>query len=176
MLAFGIPGDGVTAVVLGVLMVYGIVPGPDIMTRQMHLVAPMYAALLVAAVVLIPLSLFLFGPYYIKIVRINRIVLYSAIALIAIAGSYAATSSLFQIIVSIVIGIIVYLMRKNKYAPVTLILGALLGPLFETYFRRTLSISGNNLAIFLEPDSLVFLVLTVLFVLLLGKIQKVEKD
>lgn len=174
MLAFGIPGDGVTAVVLGVLMVYGIVPGPDIITRQMHLVAPMYAALLVSAVVLIPLSLFLFGPYYIKIVRINRIVLYATIALIAIAGSYAATNSIFQIIVSLVVGIIVYLMRKNKYAPVTLILGALLGPLFETYFRRTLSISKNNLAIFLEPDSLVFLILTVVFVLMLIRIQKRE--
>ena len=176
MLAFGIPGDGVTAVVLGVLMVYGIVPGPDIMTRQMHLVAPMYAALLVAAVVLIPLSLFLFGPYYIKIVRINRIVLYTTIALIAIAGAYAATNSIFQIVVSIVIGIVVYVMRKEKYAPVTLILGALLGPLFETYFRRTLSISKNNLAIFLEPDSLVFLLLTVVFSFFLVRIQNRETN
>lgn len=176
MLAFGIPGDGVTAVVLGVLMVYGIVPGPDIMSRQMHLVAPMYAALLVAAVVLIPLSLFLFGLYYIKIVRINRIVLYTTIALIAIAGAYAATNSIFQIVVSIVIGIVVYVMRKEKYAPVTLILGALLGPLFETYFRRTLSISKNNLAIFLEPDSLVFLLLTVVFSFFLVRIQNRETN
>jgi len=175
MLAFGIPGDGVTAVVLGVLMVYGIVPGPDILTRQMHLVTPMYAALLIAACVLIPVSLMLFGPYYIKIVRINRIVLYSSIALIAIIGAYAATSSIFQIVVAVVIGIIVYFMRKEKYPAVTLILGALLGPMFEGYFRRSLSISKNNLAIFLEPDSLAFLLLTVFFVLFLTKFNKKEK-
>lgn len=175
MLAFGIPGDGVSAVVLGVLMVYGIVPGPDILTRQMHLVTPMYAALLIAACVLIPVSLMLFGPYYIKIVRINRIVLYSSIALIAIIGAYAATSSIFQIVVAVVIGIIVYFMRKEKYPAVTLILGALLGPMFEGYFRRSLSISKNNLAIFLEPDSLAFLLLTVFFVLFLTKFNKKEK-
>ncbi len=172
MLAFGIPGDGVTAVVLGVLMVYGIVPGPDIMTRQLQLVSPMYAALLVSALILIPLSLMLFGPYYIKIVQINRIVLYSAIALIAVTGAYAATSSVFQMLTSVIVGVMVYFMRKEKYPPVTLILGAMLGPLFEQYFRRSLSISGNNYAIFLQPDSLAFLVLTLVFVLLLTRVQK----
>lgn len=172
MLAFGIPGDGVTAVVLGVLMVYGIVPGPDIMTRQLSLVSPMYAALMVSAVLMIPISLMLFGPYYIKLVRINRIVLYSAIALIAITGAYAATSSVFQMVASAGVGVIMYFMRKEKYPAVTLILGAMLGPLFEGYFRRSLSISGNNLAIFLQPDSLTFLILTVVFVLFLGNAQK----
>ena len=83
---------------------------------------------------------------------------------------------IFQIVVSIVIGIVVYVMRKEKYAPVTLILGALLGPLFETYFRRTLSISKNNLAIFLEPDSLVFLLLTVVFSFFLVRIQNRETN
>ncbi|MGH0053447.1 MAG: tripartite tricarboxylate transporter permease, partial [Sphaerochaetaceae bacterium] len=172
MLAFGIPGDGVTAVVLGVLMVYGIVPGPDIMTRQLQLVSPMYAALLISALLLIPLSLMLFGPYYIKIVQINRIVLYSAIALIAVTGAYAATNSVFQMVTSVIVGVIVYFMRKDKYPPVTLILGAMLGPLFEQYFRRSLSISGNNYAIFLQPDSLVFLLLTVVFAVLLTRVQK----
>lgn len=172
MLAFGIPGDGVTAVVLGVLMVYGIVPGPDIMTRQLSLVSPMYAALMVSAVLMIPISLMLFGPYYIKLVRINRVVLYSAIALIAITGAYAATSSVFQMVASAGVGVIMYFMRKEKYPAVTLILGAMLGPLFEGYFRRSLSISGNNLAIFLQPDSMTFLILTVVFVLFLGKAQK----
>lgn len=169
MLAFGIPGDGVTAVVLGVLMVYGIVPGPDILTKQMHMVAPMYAALLVAAFVLIPLSLMLLGPYYIKIVRINRIVLYTTIALISITGAYAATSSVFQMVVALLIGILVYFFRKDNYPAVSLILGALLGPLFEGYFRRSLSISQNNLMVFAQPDSLFFILLTIAFVFFLNK-------
>lgn len=172
MLAFGIPGDGVTAVVLGVLMVYGIVPGPDILTRQMSLVAPMYAALLISACVLLPVSLMIFGPLYIKIVRINRIVLYSAIAIIAISGVYAATTSVFQMVVAVFVGIAVYFLRQDGYPPVALILGALLGPLFEGYFRRSLSLSLNSLTIFLQPDSLVFLILTVVFVIFLVRLQK----
>ena len=170
MLAFGIPGDGVTAVILGVLMVYGIIPGPDILTTQMHMVAPMYAALFIAAVVLLPLSLFLFGPYYIKIVRINRLVLYSGIALISISGAYAATNSVFQMFVTLGIGVIVYFLRKQKFPAVPFILGAMLGPLFEGYFRRVLSISHNSLLIFVTQfDSLFFLLLTVVFVIFLRK-------
>ncbi len=170
MLSFGIPGDGVTAIILGVLMVYGIIPGPDILTKQMYMVAPMYAALFIAAVVLLPLSLFLFGPYYIKIVKINRLVLYAGIALISISGAYASTNSIFQMVVALAVGVVVYFLRKQKFSPVSFILGALLGPLFEGYFRRVLSISYNNpLIFFTELDSLFFLVLTVVFVIFLRK-------
>ena len=173
MLAFGIPGDGVTAVVLGVLMVYGIIPGPDILSKQMNLVAPMYASLFLAALILIPLSLFLVGPYYIKIVKINRLILYSGIALIALTGSYAATNSYWQMWVSLIIGCIMFFLRKQSYPPVPFILGALLGPLFEGYVRRVLSISGNNpLIFFTEFDSLFFIVLTILFVVFLRRFSE----
>ena len=173
MLTFGIPGDGVTAIVLGVLMVYGVIPGPEILSKQLYLVAPMYASLFFAAAVLMPLSLFLFGPYYIKIVKINRLVLYSSIAAISLTGAYAATYSVFQMLVALGIGIMVYFLRGQKYPAVPFILGALLGPLFEEYFRRVLSISHNNLLVFItEIDSLVFLLLSVFFVIFLNKFNK----
>ena len=174
MLTFGIPGDGVTAIILGVMMVYGVVPGPEIMTMKLYLVAPMYVALFFAAVVLIPLSLILFGPYYIKVVRVNRPVLYAVIAIVSLTGAYAATYSFFQMVVAIGVGVMVYFMRKQHYPPVPFILGALLGSQFEEYFRRTLSLSNNNPLIFLtSPDSLVFLVLALFFVVLLNSFQKV---
>jgi len=177
MLAFGIPGDGVTAIVLGVLMVYGVIPGPEILTKQLYLVAPMYAALLIAAVFLIPISLLLFGPYYIKIVKINRLVLYSSIAAISLTGAFAATYSVFQMFVALGIGLVIYFLRAQKYPAVPFILAVLLGPLFEEYFRRVLSISHNNpLIFFTQPDSLVFLVLAVIFVVFLNKFNKRLKD
>ena len=130
MLTFGIPGDGVTAIVLGVLMVYGIAPGPEMLTRQLYLVAPMYAALFFAAAVLLPLSLFIFGPYYIKVVKINRLMLYAGIAVISLTGAYAATYSVFQMFGCLGVGVAVYFLRRQKYPPVPFILGAFLGPLF----------------------------------------------
>ena len=177
MLTFGIPGDGVTAIVLGVLMVYGVIPGPEILSKQLYLVAPMYAALAFAAAVLMPLSLFVFGPYYIKIVKINRLVLYSSIAAISLTGAFAATYSVFQMLVALVIGVIIYFLRGQNYPSVPFILGALLGPLFEEYFRRVLSISHNNpMVFFTQLDSLVFLVLSVVFVIFLQKFNKVAEE
>ena len=177
MLTFGIPGDAITAIVLGVLMIYGVIPGPEILTKQLYLVAPMYAALFFSAAVLMPLSLFLFGPYYIKIVKINRLVLYSSIAAISLTGAYAATYSVFQMFVALAVGIAIYFLRNQDYPAVPFILGALLGPLFEEYFRRVLSISHNNpLIFFTELDSLVFLVLAVIFVIFLQKFNRVAEE
>ncbi len=177
MLTFGIPGDGLTAIILGVLMVYGVIPGPEILSKQIHLVAPMYTALFIAALILIPLSLILMGPYYIKIVKINRLVLYSSIAAISITGAFASTYSVFQMFVALGIGVLVYFLRTQKYPAVPFILAVLLGPLFEEYFRRVLAISSNNPLIFVtEIDSLVFLVLAVVFVFFLNKFNKQIKE
>ncbi|MDN3722079.1 tripartite tricarboxylate transporter permease [Roseibium salinum] len=68
MLMFGIPGDPTTAVVLGVLVINGLQPGPRLLENQVDLIAPMFASLLVSALILIPLTLFLLGP----LVRADR--------------------------------------------------------------------------------------------------------
>jgi putative tricarboxylic transport membrane protein len=173
MLSLGIPGDGTTAVILGVFMVYGIVPGPDLLSNQIHILAPMYMALFVSAAVLLPLSLFLLGPYYLKIVRINRLVLYSSIALIALLGVYSATNSVFQIGVALVIGIAVYFLKKQGYPNVSFILGVILGPLFEYYLRTALTIGGGSpLVFFTNFDSLFFLILTVVFSIWLPRVNR----
>lgn len=173
MLSLGIPGDGTTAIILGVLMVYGVVPGPDLLVKQMHVMAPMYMALLISAAILMPLSLFLFGPYYLKIVRINRLVLYSSIALIAILGVFAATYSAFQMGIALVIGIVMYFMKKQKYPNVPFILAVILGPLCEQYLRTSLTISGGDPMVFINNfDSLFFILLTIAFVILLPRANK----
>lgn len=173
MLTLGIPGDGVTAVLLGVFLVYGIVPGPTLLTNQMSDLAPMFMALFLASAILMPLSLFLFGPYYLKIVKINRLVLYSAIALAAILGVYAATTSVFQMGIALLVGVLIFFLKRQKYPVVPFILGVILGPICEEYLRTTLTLSRGNYLIFLtEKDSLVFLVLTVLFAILLPRLNK----
>jgi len=166
MLTFGIPGDGVTAVILGVLMIQGLIPGPHLMTTQFHLIAPMLVALLISAILLIPLSLMLFGKYYITIVSINRAILYSTIALIALVGSYASTYSIFQMGATVILGVIAFIFRTQKYPTVSLLLGFILGPMLEKYFRRSLMLSSGNPMIFItNPDSLVFLGLILIFIL-----------
>lgn len=177
MLSLGIPGDGTTAVLLGVFMIYGIVPGPTLLTEQINVLAPMYMALLISAAVMLPLSLYIFGPYYMKIVRINRLVLYSAIAVISILGVYAATTSAFQMGIALVVAILMFFLKKQNYPTVPFILGVILGDLFEEYLRTTLTKSNMNPLIFLtQPDSLVFVILTVIFVIWLPRLNKSSDD
>lgn len=173
MLSLGIPGDGTTAVLLGVFMVYGIVPGPTLLTDQIQVLSPMYMSLLISAAVMLPLSLFVFGPYYIWIVKINRLILYSAIGIIATMGVYAATSSVFQMGIAVIVAVLMYFLKKQGYPPVPFILGVILGPLLEQYLRTTLTLGhGNPLIFFTEIDSLIFIILTVVFAIWLPRINK----
>ncbi|GHA87546.1 tripartite tricarboxylate transporter permease [Modicisalibacter luteus] len=169
MLTFGIPGDPITAIVLGVLVINGIQPGPQLLADQAGLVAPMLASLLFSAVILIPLTLFLLGPYFIKIVSIRKDVLYGSIALLAVVGSYVATYSVFQMYLAMVLGILAYFLRKNGFPVITLLLGFILGPNLEDFLRRSLALSnGNPLTFITSLDSLFFIMLTLFFVYFLA--------
>ncbi len=165
MLTFGIPGDPTTAVILGVLIINGLQPGPQLFDRQFDLVAPMYAALFVSALVLVPLTLFTLGPYFIRIVGIDRAILYSSIAVVATVGGYVATFSMFQMALTLAFGVLAYFLRKQDYPTVSMLLGFILGPDLEQFFRRAMSLEGNDPTIFLRsPDSLFFLGLTLVFI------------
>ncbi|GAB3480174.1 tripartite tricarboxylate transporter permease [Marinomonas epiphytica] len=169
MLTFGIPGDPITAIMLGVLVINGIQPGPQLMAGQADLIAPMLAALLFSAVILIPLTLFLLGPYFIKIVTIRKDVLYGVIALLAVVGSYVATYSFFQMMMALFMGILAFYLRKNGFPLITLLLGFILGPNLEEFLRRSLALSnGNPITFITNLDSLFFILLTFIFVYFLA--------
>ncbi|RCW44394.1 tripartite tricarboxylate transporter permease [Halanaerobium sp. MA284_MarDTE_T2] len=164
MLTFGIPGDATSAIVLGVLIINGLNPGPQLLENQFHLIAPMFAALFISAIVLLPLTLYIFGPYYMKIVSINKGVLYSSIAAISMVGGYVSTYSVFQMGLTLLFGVFAYFLRKNNYPTVSFLLGYILGGMMEEFFRRALNLSHGNIMIFFtEWDSIIFLVLTVIF-------------
>ncbi|PRD42428.1 tricarboxylate transporter [Phyllobacterium phragmitis] len=164
MLMFGIPGDPTTAIVLGVLVINGLQPGARLLETQTDLIAPMFASLFISALVLVPLTLFLLGPYFVRIVSIPKGLLYACIAVVALVGSYAATFSIFQMALAVVFGVLAFFLRQQHYPTVPLLLGFILGPDLEQYLRRSLSLSDGNPIVFLtSPDSLFFLVLTALF-------------
>ena len=165
MLTFGIPGDPITAIMLGVLIINGIQPGPQLMTDQAALIAPMLATLLFSAVVLIPLTLYLLGPYFIRIVSVRKDVLYAVIALLAVVGSYVATYSTFQMFVALGMGILAFYLRRNGFPVITMLLGYILGPNLEEFLRRSLALSnGDPTTFFTNPDSLFFVLLTLVFI------------
>ena len=89
--------------------------------------------------------------------------------MVAMVGAYVATYVTFQMGMALLIGVMAYFMRKHNYPLVPLLLGFILGPIAELYFRRSLAISGGSPVIFFtHPASVIFLVLTVIFVYFLG--------
>ncbi|WMS42234.1 tripartite tricarboxylate transporter permease [Acuticoccus sp. MNP-M23] len=169
LLTLGIPGDSVTAIIFGVLLIHGLVPGPQLLENNMDVISPMFAALFVAAMFVF-LSVLAFGPYYIWLARMNRAVLYAFIAMISIVGTYASTFSVFQMVVALGIGLFAYVMRVVGYPIIPMLMGIILGPYFEEYLRRSLITNDlNPLVFFTSPISLCLLCLTVFFVYVLRR-------
>ncbi len=130
----------------------------------MDVVAPMFAALFVAAIFVF-LSVLAFGPYYIWLARMKRSVLYSFIAMIAMVGTYASSFSIFQMWVALAIGVFAYMLRVMSYPIIPLLMGVILGPYLEEYLRRALITHDLNPLIFVtSPISLGLLILTGFFV------------
>lgn len=164
LLTLGIPGDSVTAIVFGVLLIHGIVPGPALLAENIDLVSPMFAALFVAAGFVF-VSVVLFGPYFIWIARLNRGILYAFIAMVAMVGTYASTFSIFQMWVALAIGVFAYVLRVMSYPLVPVLMGIILGPYLEEYLRRALITHASNPLIFVtSPLSLCMLILTGVFI------------
>lgn len=164
LLTLGIPGDSVTAIIFGVLLIHGLVPGPGLLTNHLDIVAPMFAALFVSASFVF-LSVLAFGPYYIRIARLNRGVLYAFIAMISMVGTFASSYSVTQMWVALGIGIFSYLLRLMGYPLVPLLMGIILGPYFEEYLRRALITNDLDPSVFFtSPISLSLLLLTLVFV------------
>ena len=167
LLTMGIPGDAVTAIIFGVLLIHGLVPGPDLLGDNLAVVAPMFAALFIASI-LIFVSVFAFGPIYLRLSRINRGFLYAFIGMISLVGVFASSFSGFQMWVALVIGVLAFFMRQLGYPVVPALMGIILGPYLEEFLRRSLIVSEGNPLIFLtSPASVILLLLTIGFVWML---------
>lgn len=164
LLTLGIPGDSVTAIVFGVLLIHGLVPGPALLTTELQTIAPMFAALFVAASFVF-VSVVLFGPYYIRIAQLNRGLLYAFIAMVSMVGTFASSYSVVQMWMALGIGVFAYLLRVMSYPLVPMLMGIILGPYLEEYMRRALITSELNPLVFVSsPISIGLLLLTAAFV------------
>lgn len=167
MTVFGIPGDTVTAVLIGAFMAQGMMPGPLMIQQNPGFIHGLFMVLLVTNVLLL-----LFGlvaiRWFKQVTRIPATVLYPCVLLLCICGAYAVNSSSFDVVVLAVGGGLGYLMRRMDFPVAPLIIGLLLGPGFESALRQSLVFSNGSLAIFwTRPGSFILLVLLVLVIALM---------
>lgn len=160
-LSLGIPGDAVMAVLLGALILHGIVPGPQVVTERPDLFWGLVASFWIGNVILLILNIPMIG-LWVKILSIPYRFLYPPILFFIAIGVYSMRSSVFDIYVTIIFGLIGYAMLVYRYPIAPLILGFLLGPMLEENFKRAMLQSRGDLMVFVErPISLVILLITI---------------
>jgi putative tricarboxylic transport membrane protein len=173
----GIPGDSVTAMMLGGLIIHGITPGPLIFDQNGKIVYAIFAAMVVASLMMLVTEFFGLRVF-IKILRVPKYILLPLILVLCAIGAFGLNSRVFDIWSILIFGVIGYLLLKADFPLPPLILGFILGRTLETNLRRGLMYShGDFLEFFRHPISLVFLVLamlSVVFSLLKLKRQKAK--
>lgn len=154
-LVFGIPGDSITAVLIGVLYMKGLRPGPMIFERQPELVYAVYATFVLANLLMIPLGyLAIRSAGY--VLRVPRNVLMPVIITFCIVGAYAINNSTFDVGVMLVMGVLGFLMDRAGFPVAPIVLGLVLGPIVEQNFMTSVIKTHWDLtAFFKRPISLV---------------------
>lgn len=164
LMALGVPGDVVTAVLLGAFLIHGLAPGPQLFAEHLDLVYAIFIALLIAALMLPIIGLAAIRLFS-RIVMIPRYVLYPIIAILCLLGVFGFNSSPTDLWIMLGFGFLGYAMRKLAFPLAPMMIGFVLEPIGEQSLRQALTISSGNWSIFVStPISILFLGLTVLSV------------
>jgi putative tricarboxylic transport membrane protein len=157
MLSLGIPPNAITAMMIGAMMIHGIAPGPQIISKQPELFWGLVASMWLGNAALVVLNLPLIW-LWVRLLAIPYRVLFPAIVIFCCIGAYSLKNSVADVVIMGVFGVIGYGLRKLKCEPAPLLLGFILGPMLEENFRRSMLVSGGELSIFVtRPISATFL-------------------
>lgn len=169
LLTLGVPGDTVTAVLLGALMIQGLTPGPMLMVERYDMVAILLWILLFAnlAMLLIGLLGSRFFPY---ILKIPTGVLMPIVSVLCITGGYAVNNSFFDTMMVVAIGFCGYVLLKLGFPVAPIVLGLILGPIIEPNMRMALLGYNLNPLVFVStPISAGLLVTSFILVYVMNK-------
>ncbi|SDH86013.1 tripartite tricarboxylate transporter permease [Alteribacillus bidgolensis] len=166
LMALGIPGDTVTAMLIGGLVIHGIQPGPLFFSQNTDIVYGIFAALIIANIAMI-IFLFYGMKIFIKILSIPRHLLLPIIIVLCAVGAFAENNRVFDMGALLFFGILGYVLIKLKFPITPVILGFILGPIAETNLRRGLmATQGDFLPFLISPIPLLFWSIALLTVVL----------
>ncbi|GAA1770868.1 tripartite tricarboxylate transporter permease [Agromyces humatus] len=178
-LALGIPGGGTTAVLLGAFTIYGLQPGPLLFETQPTLVWGLLVSFFIGNVLLLILNLPL-APVFAQMLRIPYGFLYPIILLTSFIGAYAVSNNMFSVVLVLIFGLLGYVMKELDMPVAPLVLGLVLGPLFEKALVQTSALGQGDFSIMLEsPISVVILALALLMgvgPMLLGRLRVARRS
>ena len=148
-LTFGIPGDSVTAIVIGVLYLKGLEPGPMIFLNQAPLVYSIFISFFLANLLLLPIGYIAIKASK-QLVHVPAKVLMPLVLVFCMVGSFAINNSLLAILIILVLGIGSFFLQENQFPAAPLILGMVMGPIMEENFMQAMIVANGNLLAFLS--------------------------
>jgi TctA family transporter len=164
LLTLGIPGNAVTALMIGAMTIHNIQPGPQVMTSHPDLFWGLIVSMWVGNLMLIILNLPLVG-LWVKLLRVPYRILFPAILVFCTIGVYSLNYNVFDIFMTAAFGLIGYIWAKLKCEGAPLLLGLVLGPMMEENFRRALLLARGDYTTFVtRPLSLSLLVVSMILV------------
>ena len=164
VLALGIPGDAITALMLGVFLIHNIFPGPQLISEQPELVSGIYVSMFILNIIIFTF-LFFFTKQIARLAQIHPVVLGTGILMLSFIGAYSVSNSMTNVWIALGAGIFGYFARRLGFPIIGLMLGIILGPMIEERLRQTLSIGRGDIMIILDrPISLGLLVTIILVV------------
>ncbi len=169
MLTLGIPGDAITAILIGALILHNVQPGPMLFVSNPEVVYSIYTGGILASLFMATVGFLLAARLFARLISFPRYVLLPIILILCIVGSFAVNNSLFDVYVMIGFGVVGYI-AKNLGIPLTpLVLGVVLGPILEENLRTAIVMSQGEFIFFLTRPIAVFFILVTVFSLCFQK-------
>ncbi|UYF99842.1 tripartite tricarboxylate transporter permease [Halomonas sp. GD1P12] len=160
LLSLGIPGDVITAIILGAFMVHGLTPGPIMFQENLSLIYALFLGIMFSSVILLVVGNAAI-KYFSLIADIPKSILFPIVLMFCIYGAYAVNNSTFDIWLMLVFGLVGYLFNRSGIPAAPFLIGFILGPMFEDNLRRSLLISHGDLSVFVRgPITWFFIALT----------------
>ena len=161
MLSLGVPGDAVTAILLGAFVIQGIQPGPMLYFEDLGTVYSVFSSMLVANIAMLIVGL-IGIRFFTKAITVRKSILLPTIFVLSIVGAYSMRNNMFDVWLALSFGVIGYFLHRYRFPISPILLALILGPMAEANLRRALIIADNSLIdIISRPITAIFLILAV---------------
>lgn len=177
LLALGVPGDVITAIILGAFMIHDIAPGPGLFENNLPVVYAIFIGILLSSAVLFVCGRLAIGAFG-RIAEVPRSFLMPIVLVLCAYGAFGVNNSLFDVAVMMVMGVVGYTMYRLSIPAAPFLIGFILGPMLEDNLRRSLLSSQGDFTVFLRSGISVFflaLALLSLVLILRGQIRKARE-
>lgn len=163
-IAFGVPGSGGTAVLLGGLLMHGLQPGPSLFSSELDVTYIIYLTLIIGNVVVLIVGLLLVTRLS-YITKIDTDIIIPIVIILSVLGIYESRGSWIDILSLFIFGVVGYYMVKYKFSVIAFVLGIVLGPIAERQYHRSMQISDGSYYIFVgDPIALILSISIILLI------------